>query len=96
MAMPRPETPAQMPMARPRSSAGKTLVRIDRVAGMINAPPMPMIARVTISSLGDAGERREHRADAEDDEPDREGALAARTGRRGCPAVSSRPAKTSV
>ena len=51
--MPRPDTPAQMPIARPRSSAGNTFVRIDRVAGMINAPPMPMSARVPISVLAD-------------------------------------------
>ena len=47
--MPRPETPAQMPIARPRSSAGNTLVRIDRVAGMMNAPPMPARARKAMS-----------------------------------------------
>jgi hypothetical protein len=36
-------------MARARSSRGKTLVMIDSVAGMINAPPIPMNARVAIS-----------------------------------------------
>ena len=51
--IPRPETPAQIPIARPRSSAGKTFVRIDSVEGMINAPPMPMIARVKISIVAD-------------------------------------------
>ena len=43
MATPAPATPAQMPMARPRSAgSGKMLVRIDSVAGMMSAPPMPM------------------------------------------------------
>src|SRR5947209_443458 len=51
MAMPRPETPAQMPMARPRSSGGKTPVRIDSVDGMMSAPPMPMRARVAVRTL---------------------------------------------
>ena len=50
MATPRPENPAQMAMARPRSRGSRnTLVRIDRVDGMISAPPMPMKARVAIS-----------------------------------------------
>ena len=39
------------PGARSRGS-GNTLVRIDSVAGMISAPPMPMKARVTISCVG--------------------------------------------
>src|SRR6266508_4193137 len=55
MAMPIPEKPAQMPMARPRSSAGKTLVTIESVEGMISAPPMPMSARKPIRLPGLAG-----------------------------------------
>src|ERR1700682_6091803 len=40
--MPRADTPAQMPMALPRSPGlVKTLVMMDSVAGMMNAP-MPM------------------------------------------------------
>ena len=51
MATPRPETPAQMPMALARSAGSvKTLVRMDRVAGMISAPPMPMNARAPMSA----------------------------------------------
>ncbi len=45
----RPAVPAHTPMALPRSPGGKTLVMIDSVAGMMNAPPMPMNARVAIS-----------------------------------------------
>src|SRR5262245_4442590 len=51
IAMPRPDTPAQIPIARPRSSAGKTLVRIDKVDGMISAPPTPIRARLAIRAL---------------------------------------------
>ena len=49
MPTPMPATAAQMPIAFGRSSAGKTLVRIDRVVGMISAPPIPIRARVAIS-----------------------------------------------
>jgi hypothetical protein len=40
-----PNTPAQSPIALPCSSRGKTFMRIDSVAGMISAPPMPIVAR---------------------------------------------------
>ena len=54
IATPSPEKPAQMAIARPRSTGSRnTLIRIDSVAGMINAPPMPMKARVKISPLAD-------------------------------------------
>ena len=54
MATASPENPAQMAMARPRSRGSRnTLVRIDSVAGMIRAPPMPMKARVAISPSAD-------------------------------------------
>ena len=76
-APPRPATPAQTPMALPRSWAGNTLVMIDRVAGMMNAPPMPMKARVAMSWPDDVANADGHRADAEDHEADLEGAAAA-------------------
>ena len=45
-----PTTPDQMPIATARSAASvKTLVRIDNVAGMMNAAPPPMTARAAIS-----------------------------------------------
>src|SRR5947209_11153820 len=50
-AIPSPDTPAHTPMARPRSSAGNTLVRIDSVDGMISAPPTPIRARVAVRRL---------------------------------------------
>ena len=62
MAMPRPETPAQMPIAFPRSCAGNVAVRIESVDGMMNAPPTPISARMAISSSGES-------ASAEPSEP---------------------------
>ena len=52
-ATPTPAVAAQTPMALPRSRAGNTLVMIDSVAGMMNAPPMPMNARLAISGTGE-------------------------------------------
>jgi hypothetical protein len=49
MAAPPPDTAVQMAMARARSPAGNTLVRIDSVDGMIMAPARPMTARAPIS-----------------------------------------------
>ena len=52
---PRADTPAHTPMALPRSTGSvKTLVMIDRVAGMMQAPPTPIRARVAISMRGRA------------------------------------------
>ena len=61
----------------PLVRSGKTLVRIDSVAGMISAAPMPMSARVDDQLSGEVDERGRQRADAEDDEADGERALAA-------------------
>ena len=48
-----PAMAAQAPMARPRSfGSRKMLVSSERVAGMIRAAPMPIDARVKISSVG--------------------------------------------
>ena len=47
--MPMPDTAAQAPIARPRSSAGKIAVMIESVEGMMNAPPTPISARVAVS-----------------------------------------------
>ena len=50
MATPSPATPAQAAMAWARSLGSvKRLVMIDRVAGITNAAPRPMKARVAIS-----------------------------------------------
>ena len=39
------DTPAQVPIALPRSSAGNVTVMIERVAGIMNAAPTPWTAR---------------------------------------------------
>src|SRR5262245_37493275 len=95
MPIPRPETPAQIPIARPRSSAGNTFVRIDRVDGMISAPPIPITARVKISIVAEPAN-----AEATDPVPkiSNPTARAYRRPNRSdrLPAVRSRPANTSV
>ena len=48
----RAETPAQMPIALPRSAAGNVCVMIESVAGIISAAPIPWIARLPISIAG--------------------------------------------
>ena len=54
MPMPMADTPAHTPMALPRSSGlVKTLVMIDNVDGMMNAPPTPISARVAMSVLAE-------------------------------------------
>jgi len=45
------DTPAQVPIALPRSCGGKALVMIDSVAGIISAAPMPWIARPATRAL---------------------------------------------
>ncbi len=51
MPTPRADTPAHTPIAFARSAGSRNrLVMIDRVAGMMNAPPMPMNARVAMST----------------------------------------------
>ena len=67
-----------MPMALPRSTGSvKTLVMIDSVAGMMNAPPMPMNARVAISTSGRPGEGRGQRTDPEEGQAEGQGLVPA-------------------
>ena len=94
-AAPRPAVAAQMPMALPRSRVGNTLVMIDRVAGMMNAPPMPMNARLKMSMFGlvdiaEASEPRPKRA-----KPTWSAGRRPKRSPR-LPAVSSSPANTRV
>ncbi len=42
------ETPAQMPIARPRSRGAKVAVMMESVAGFISAPPRPCTTRAPI------------------------------------------------
>ena len=54
MAIPIAETPAHTPIALARSRGSwKTLVRIDNVAGMIADAPIPISARVPMSTVAD-------------------------------------------
>jgi hypothetical protein len=46
------ETPAQIPIAMPRSRGGKVAVMIDRVAGFISAAPMPCTVRAPMRTSG--------------------------------------------
>jgi hypothetical protein len=43
------ETPAHVPIARPRSAGGKALVTIESVAGIMKAAPIPCTARLITS-----------------------------------------------
>ena len=53
--MPRPVVADQIPIARAWSSASrKTLMTIERVAGMMQAAPRPMTDRATINAVTDA------------------------------------------
>ena len=92
----RPAVPAQMPIALPRSSGGNTLVMIDSVAGMMNAPPMPMNARVDDQLVG----RLDANAEASEPRPNTTSPTCSAPRRPNLsprlPAVSSRPANTSV
>ena len=45
----RAETPAQVPIALPRSRAGKASVMIERVPGIMNAAPTPWATRLMTS-----------------------------------------------
>ena len=49
MAVAKPETPPQTPIAAPRLAAGKTAAMIDSVAGIMAAPPAPCSRRKAIS-----------------------------------------------
>src|SRR3954470_2831431 len=45
------DTPAHVPIARPRSCGGKVFEMIERVPGIMNAAPMPWIARAATSRV---------------------------------------------
>ena len=95
---PRPsaDTPAQTPIALPRSAGSvKTFVMIDNVDGMMNAPPTPMSARVPISMFADVAN-----ADRAEPMPNTARPKARKRYRPKrsprLPAVSSSPANTRV
>ena len=77
MAMPMPATAAQMAIAFGRSCAGKMLVRIESVVGMIPAAPRPISAREAISWSRSVDRAASDRSGPEDDEAGHERAPAA-------------------
>ncbi len=76
-AMPMPETAAQAAIALGRSCAGKMLVRIDSVVGMIPAAPRPISAREAISASAVSDKAASSEPASEDDEPGHERPAAA-------------------
>ena len=82
--MPIAAMPAQMPIALPRSSRGKTFEMIDSVAGMISAPPTPITARIAISWFGAVDSSTARLAPPKIAGPPG-GRACGRSGRRACP-----------
>jgi hypothetical protein len=96
IATPRPENPAQIAIARPRSRGSrKTLVRIESVDGMISAPPTPISERVAISWVAEPASADSTDPRAKITMPTRSASLRPNRSPR-LPVVSSRPANTSV
>ena len=93
MAAPAPANPAQVAMARVRSSGGNTAVMSDSVAGITNAEPTPMIPRPTMTWPGAVASPATSSPTANTPRPPRRAPL--RPNRSpSAPAVSSRPANT--
>ena len=85
-AMPMADTPAHTPIALARSRGSwNTLVRIESVAGMMNARADAHERARADEHLGRRRERRQRRPDAEDRRGRARGTGSARTGHRGCP-----------
>ena len=95
MPTPIPATAAQIPIAFGRSSAGKTFVRIDRVVGMISAPPIPIRALVAISMFADSANAEASEAPPKITRPEMSAPRRLKRSPR-APMVRSSPAKTSV
>ena len=66
------ETPAQMPIAVPRSRGGNVAAMIESVAGFISAAPAPCRTRAPMSISDEVGEAAQERREREDDDPDDE------------------------
>ena len=95
IAMPRPDTPAQMPIAFARSRAGNVAVRIESVEGMMNAPPMPIRARLAISVDADPANADSAEPSPKTARPNVKARLRPKRS-PSAPAVRSRPANTSM
>ena len=88
-----PATPAQAPIARVRSAPLKMLVVIERVAGMISAPPTPISARAAMSRLAEPDQAAQSEPAPKRSRPAVSARLRPKRSPR-LPVVSSRPAKT--
>src|SRR6185369_11589687 len=94
-ATPTPAIAAQYEIARARSSGGNTLVINDNVLGMMNAPPIPMTARVAISCDGEVANAESNDPSPNTTMPNCSAPLRPKRSPR-LPAVSSKHANTSV
>ena len=93
--IPRPATAAQAAMARPRSGPVKTLVMMERVAGMINAPPIPIAARAAIRVLAESAKAAAIELSPNNTSPMLSASLRPKRSPR-APIVSSNPANTKM
>ena len=93
-ATPMPDTAAQTAIAFGRSDAGKMLVRIESVVGMIPAAPRPISAREAISMVESVEKTAATDPAPKITSPDTSARLRPKRSPR-LPAASSRPAKTS-
>jgi hypothetical protein len=89
-----PTTPAQMAIAFVRSWGGNTFTRIERVDGMMNAAPRPIVARAAMSSPIECDHAAKRHAHTYTTRPSCSAPF--RPNRSpSAPAVNSIPAKTS-
>ncbi len=89
------DTEPQAAIALPRSSSSKTVMRIERVDGMISAPPTPIATRTAITSPGVAQKDAAREAAPKSSSPI---SITFRRPKRSprLPEVSRRPAKTRM
>ena len=92
---PAPAKPAQMAIALMRSCGGKIDVMIDRVAGMMNAAPMPMRPRLAITCVGLVARPPSSALNANTRRPPTRARRRPKRSPR-APAVSSSPANTTA
>ena len=89
------ETPAHVPIALPRSCGGNALEMIERVAGIMNAAPMPWMAREATSQVSLGARPIVAEASAKTTTPNRNIRLRPKMS-PSRPPVMSRTAKVSV
>jgi hypothetical protein len=92
---PAPANPAQMAMALPRSWGGNIAVMIDSVAGMMNAAPTPMRARLAMTCVAPVASPPRRALTANTTSPPMSARFRPKRSPR-APAVSSNPAKRTA